>query len=233
MFQDIEYNGFCGSELEVYIQEMPSIPAAKKKRESVKIPGRDGVLYLKDAEYEETEIKVLFNYIGRAEKWTERWRKIQRWLSAERSTLSFSDDPEVFYKISYVTLGENKRKSQRIGNFEAVFKTQDGICYAKAGTLKYPKEDVLQNPYGMSKPLYIITGEGLCTLQVNGNCMKANVGQNLTIDTDRMLSYREDGRWTNTDVEGDYESLYLKAGENTIEITDGFGLEVVPNWRCI
>ena len=34
----------------------------------------------------------------------------------------------------------------------------------------------------------MITGEGECILQVNGSQMKANVGQNLVIDTDRLMA---------------------------------------------
>ena len=68
---------------------------------------------------------------------------------------------------------------------------------------------------------------------MNGNEFVAEVGQNVTIDTDLMLAYRQDGRMMNTSVTGDYQELYLKEGDNTIEITEGFGLKVIPNWRCL
>ena len=70
-------------------------------------------------------------------------------------------------------------------------------------------------------------------LTVNGKTMKATVGQNLTIDTERMLAYRTDGTLMNTSVTGDYEDLYLQAGENEISITSGFSLKIIPNWRCM
>ena len=63
--------------------------------------------------------------------------------------------------------------------------------------------------------------------------MHANVGQNLTIDTDRMIAFREDGTVNNIAVSGDYEDLYLKEGDNQISITSGFALKVIPNWRSI
>ena len=62
--------------------------------------------------------------------------------------------------------------------------------------------------------------------------MTANVAENLTIDTDRMIAYRSDGTLSNTKVSGNYEDLYLKPGENKIEFTGGT-LAVVPNWRCL
>ena len=61
--------------------------------------------------------------------------------------------------------------------------------------------------------------------------MRANVGQNITIDTERMIAYRTDGAMQNTAVSGDYEDLYLLEGANQIVITSGFGLKVIPNWR--
>ena len=70
----------------------------------------------------------------------------------------------------------------------------------------------------------------MCTLMVNGNEMTANVGQNLTIDTDLMMAYRQDGTLQNTAVTGDYEDLYLVPGDNVINITSGFDLKIIPNW---
>ena len=63
--------------------------------------------------------------------------------------------------------------------------------------------------------------------------MTVNVGQNLVIDTDRQLAYRQDGTLRNTDVSGDYEKMHLIAGTNDIEITKGFDLKIIPNWRCL
>ena len=62
--------------------------------------------------------------------------------------------------------------------------------------------------------------------------MTANVGQNLTIDTDRMIAYREDGTLNNTKVSGSYEDMYLQPGNNKIEFYGG-NLKVIPNWRCL
>ena len=79
---------------------------------------------------------------------------------------------------------------------------------------------------------YKIAAEGMCTLKINGKTMTANVGQNLTIDTDRMIAYREDGTLNNTKVSGNYEDMYLQPGNNKIEFYGG-NLKVIPNWRCL
>lgn len=231
MIQDIEYNGICGSSMKVFSMERPAIPAAKPKRESIVIPGL-GTVYRKTGEYEPTEIPVKMNYVGDEEKWADRWRKIQKWLAAEMGILRFSDDAGYFFKIAHVELDENERPSARIGRFIATFVTRDGLYYPNSGQREYSPDEIIWNPYEISKPIYKISGEGLCTLSVNGKKLTANVGQHMIIDTERMEAYRQDGLSQNTSVTGDYENIYLPEGELEISITAGFELMIVPNWRC-
>lgn len=94
-------------------------------------------------------------------------------------------------------------------------------------------EDIGYHAGEESHPVYKILGEGVCTLTVNGKTMTANVGQNLTIDTDRQLAYRSDGTLNNTAVTGNYEDLVLVEGDNKVTITDGFDLKVIPYWRYL
>lgn len=232
MYQDVEYGGIKGSSIKIYARERPAIPAAKKRREEIVIPGRDGALYKSDGSYEPTEITIPFNYIGREEDWAKRWREAQRWLGKENARLRLSDDDGYFLWISYVDLSENERTSRRIGNFTATFVTRDGLHYLDSGLREYGKQEIRWNPYEASHPVYRVYGEGMCTIEVNGKQMKANVGQNLTIDTERMLAYREDGVLRNTDVTGEYENLYLPEGEIRIEVSYGFDIRITPNWRC-
>ena len=232
MYQDVEYGGIKGSSIKIYARERPAIPAARKRREEITIPGRDGALYKSDGSYEPTEIEVQFNYIGMEEDWAKRWREAQRWLGKENARLRLSDDDGYFFWNSYVDLSENERTSRRIGNFTATFVTRDGLYYLDSGLREYGKQEIRWNPYEASHPVYKVYGEGMCTIEVNGKQMKANVGQNLTIDTERMLAYREDGTLRNTDVTGEYENLYLPEGEIRIEVSYGFDIRITPNWRC-
>lgn len=233
MYQDIEYDGIKGSSLKIYARERPSIPAARVRREQIIIPGRDGAVYESDGTFEPTEIEVQFNYIGKEREWGKRWRAAQRWLAKENTKLRFSDDDSYFFWISNVSLEANERTTARIGNFTAVFTTKDGLYYLNSGLREYTPEEIQWNPYERSNPVYRILGEGMCTLAVNGKEMTANVGQNLTIDTERMVAYRQDGTLQNTAVSGDYENLRFEKGEIKIEATKGFDVTVIPNWRCI
>ena len=230
---DIQFNNVLGSTLGIYMKEKPSLPAAQEQVEEVKVPGRDGNLLIRDGVYESTQIPIEFNYIGPKDKWGERWRNAKQWLSAMDAELKFTDDPDVFYKISHVMVSENTKRGNRIGNFSASFITKDGLSYLESGRELCGITELLVNPGIVSKPLYKLTGEGLCILTVNDKTIKANVSGDLSIDTEKMICYRSDGTSQNTAMSGDYEDLFLQEGNNVITITDGFECKVVPRWRCL
>lgn len=230
---DVEYNGILASSLGIYAKTFPAIPPAVKKESSVELPGTDGTMYLLEGGYETTEIKIDFNYICDADQWDERFALAKKWLSARGKFLRLGTDPRYCYKILKVTIDDAEHTSERIGNFKTTFLTKDGLRYLCEGLHEQRAEDIGYNDGVESHPVYKILGEGVCTLVVNGKTMTANVGQNLIIDTDRQLAYREDGTLNNTAVKGNYEDLVLIEGNNEVTITDGFDLKVIPYWRCL
>lgn len=230
---DFEFDGILGSSIGIFATGYPSIPAAVEKVEQVEIPGKSGTLCVRKKCFEETEITIEFNYIGKEKEWYSRWRTVKELFSARNTTLKFGDDEEFYYRISYVKLETNERMSRRIGKFKAIFVTKDGLSYFASGNRAIDVSETKYNPGIFSQPIYQITGEGMCTITVNGKEMTANVSDNLTIDTESMIAYREDGTLTNTAVKGNYENLYLQAGENTISVTDGFECKIIPKWRCL
>lgn len=209
----------------------PDISAPEENVTEVYIPGH-GVILQKDGTYKPIVIPIEFNFMDVPDKWGEVYRKAKKWISGS-GKLKFSDDPEYFYRVNLCKIVDPERISRQIGIFTAEF-TCNPYMYVVAGQTEKEIKDALKNPYELCEPIYRITGNGSCTLTVNGKTMKATVGQNLTIDTERMLAYREsDGKLMNTSVTGDYEDLYLNPGANTISVTSGFVLKVIPNWRCL
>lgn len=229
---DVNINGILGSGFNTYLRERPSIPSARKRINVIEIPGRDGVL-TEVIGYDPTEFELYFNFIGNKEEFHKKWDAIKAWLSARNCKLIFSDDQDWYYRVSYIELEPIERPTSRIGVFTAKVHTVDGLKYATSGLEEYSIDGVKFNRCLECKPIYKITGEGICTLTVNGKAMRANVGQNLTIDTEKMMAYRQDGTLMNTSVTGDYEDLYLKSGNNTISASPNFTLKIIPNWRCL
>lgn len=188
---------------------------------------------IRDGTVKDIQIEVTFTFHTKPERFAEVFRNAKRWLlSKGEKRLKFTDDPDYFYQVRYVSVGVNERTARVIGEFTATFVCH-GCQYLVEGAREQGIEDVRYNPYFIAHPIYKIAGEGVCYLKVNGNVMKANVGQNLTIDTERMIAYRKDGTMANTKVSGSYEEMYLLEGENEVSITEGFDLKIIPNWRCL
>lgn len=215
----------------VFVESRPSLPSAEENLQIHTLPGRDGDLYVRDGTVKDVEIPINFNFSSDPVYWMEKLRNVKRWLNSNGSRkLYFGDSPEWFYKVKNIVTGDCERRMKRKGSFTAVF-VCEGYSYLEDGSLK-TNERRIYNEYDISHPIYYIRGEGVCTLTVNGRTMRANVGQNLTIDTDRKIAYKMDGTLTNTAVTGDYEHLYLQRGENAITISGGFTLETQTNLRC-
>lgn len=230
---EIIRNGRTNTEMGILVRKRPSIPSAEYNYTEVKIPGRDGSIYKEDGTVSDITISVSFTFAENPQKWQERFRMARRWLlGKEDKELILGDDPEYFYLVKHTRINAAERQVKEVGEFEVDF-ICEGYRYRNDGKAEYTSEEVFYNPYDRSRPIYLITGEGECILQVNGRQMKANVVQNLVIDTDRMMAYRKDGKLMNTSVYGDYEELQLLPGENTVYVSRGFDLKVIPNWRCL
>lgn len=211
----------------------PDFPAPEPRYTDTQVPGRDGTLTEFDGTYSDIAVDVEMNYITNPQNWHAAWREVKRYLlKGGIRELRFSDDLSFYYKCRKIVLGTNEREFRHTAAFTATF-TLAPYEYLTDGKERYPYQVCAFNRYELCKPIYYITGEGMCTLTVNGQEMTANVGQNLTIDTDLQLAYRTDGALQNTEVTGNFDELYLLPGENTITVTDGFDLKIQPNWRCL
>ena len=231
---NIFYNGKSGNEIGVWVKERPPIPAPVLRTETISVPGRDGDLHRKTREIEDITIMVEFGFNSPENRWQETFRCAKRWLSSNGDgLLEMSDNKGYCYRVKSVTVGESEREARIFGAFTADFVCA-GCHYPVSGQIIYSDMDeITYNPGFMCKPTYYITGDGVCTLSVNGKAVKANVGQNIIINTELMIAYRKDGTIANTAIKGDYEDLYMEEGNNTITIAKGFALTVKPNWRYL
>lgn len=227
----ISFNGVNCLQYGILPVRRPDIPAPEEEIEEITIPGRDGILIETKERYKPIVIPVEFNFMQDPDKWAGTFRKAKRWLRGS-GNLELSDDLHYLYKAYYCKIADTERTSHRIGKFTAEF-TCHPYQYVRDGQREKTIEEIKRNPYYISHPLYKITGEGLCRININGKEVSVNVGQNVTIDTERMIAYRTDGTIQNTAVTGEYEDLYLQEGDNEILATDGFEISIIPNWRVL
>ena len=137
--------------------------------------------------------------------------------------------PEVFWKVKDVQVTKFERPLRKHGIFDVKFVCSPFEYFVEGQSFKTLKrfystlaayQSLVQN----------LRRRYLYPYRKREN-MKANIGQNLTINTELMLAYREDGTMMNSSVTGEYKDLYLKSGENAISVSPGFSITVKPNWR--
>lgn len=223
----IVYNEKTNLDVNLLVASRPSKPSAIMQYEEVKVPG--GKTLYREKGYGDIDITVSFNFMSKY-SWDKDFRLIKSWLLGKvNNKLKFSDDLEVFYKVNKVTIDTPERLMKKIGKFNVTF-TCEPYVYIDEGEREL--NSILYNNYLIARPIYRIVGEGYLTLNINNKVIKANVGQELIIDTDKGLCYRN-GIVNNVALDGRYEDMYLLEGNNTFSWTSGFKIYILPNWRCL
>lgn len=221
------YNDKTNLDVNLLVATRPSKPSPVMEYEEVPVPG--GKTLYREKGYGDIEIPVPFNFMSKY-SWDKDFRIIKSWLlSKGNNKLKFSDDLDVFYKVNKVVINTPERLMKRTGKFIATF-TCDPYVYIDENEKELSQ--ALYNNYLVSKPVYRIVGEGYLTLNINNKIIKANVGQELIIDTDKGLCYRQ-GIINNVALDGKWHDMYLQEGNNTFSWTDGFKIYILPNWRCL
>ena len=215
----------------LHFLSFPAISYGSEVLENKTIPGRRGTLTIKTGKWTDTTIEndVEFQCASLTE-YDEKMRDIRQWVKNTKK-LSYTDMEDCFFEVKSAYINEESRLYGVFGNITITF-TCKPFLYFESGIVEtsLPENGILYNAHSEAHPLYKITGEGMCQVSVNGKTMTANIGQNLTIDTELMIAYREDGGLQNTSIIGDYSDLFLAPGDNQITVTNGFDLKIIPRW---
>ena len=238
----VEYNGKCNTSLYILVKEPPAIPSPEYDYDTVKIPGRDGDVYIEKKTVKDITIPISFTFACKPHRWQGVAREARKWLLGKGDRkLTLSDNQDRYYKVKHVVVNQTERQVKEVGEFSADF-ICEGRQYLFEGDrpleLTYTNGSSGQsthvwNPYEVSMPVFIVSGSGTCRISVNGNVLEAEVNGRLTVDTQREVAYKADMSSANTNVTCDYETLALEPGDNTITKTAGFALQILPKWREI
>ena len=228
---NIIFNNKSSLDLGIESIKRPEIPSPQPIYTYYDIPGKNGKEYELEG-YEDIEIEVDFNFLDR-ETMYERFLECKRWINTIKDNkLIFSDNQGVFYRVNYATITSNERVFKVIGKFTVTFNCEP-FAYEVEGQeeVEINNSAIVYN-YGdfESKPIIKVTGEGLVSININDEIIRANVGQNIIIDSYLELSYKEDKISQNKNIKGDYPKL--KLGENIISYSGGRvdSFIIIPNW---
>lgn len=231
---DVEYAGSTAKSHYLEVVKRPDIPAAQRDYTELNLPGTDGVSYVNEGTVSDIVIQIEFNFMNKPEYWFEQIRIARKWLltPAGIQELCFGDDSRCFYRVKKVTIDTAERVCHEIGKFTASFYCY-GYQYLYDGREKCLNPEKLWNEDETSQPLYIVSGNGRCRITVNGKAVEIKVPNKLLVDTERKIAYLEDSTVSSKSVTGYYEDLWLVPGDNTLNYTSGFTVEVIPRWRCL
>lgn len=225
---DISYNNVRPSAFNAFLGTIPILTPSSKSRTRQEVPAMDGELLVDDVA--DMDAFWEFTIHLKRDDLQAKMRQIRHWLSGT-GTLIMLDSPDSFYEVKEVNYSTIMKKSDEYGRVGVKMEVYP-YEFLASGETEITSYSTIANNADMSKPLYIITGNGSGTLTVNGHAMTFTVTNNLYIDTRRKMAYtivNNAIQGADGVVNGDYEGLYLASGNNSISCTAGT-LKVKPRW---
>lgn len=219
----------------------PPVPSPKLKYEEINIKGRNGSYYEKYG-YEDIEYQLTFNYLEEPETGTFKlqMRKIRHWLYMA-TRLELSDEPDVFYEVKKVEIGDAENDIVEFGFFDVKFTLAPFAKIIENNPLEYIKtasnlEVIFDNKSIVnSEPKIVIYGTGDCSIYVNGGepIKFTGINGSIIVDSERKLTYKTDSNGVHMNQSSKQSSnAYpeLIPGDNTFMLI-GSSITKVEIWR--
>lgn len=235
----------------MYIQDRPDFILPKRKVEFDTSFGQSGSSPFDEEAYEniETELAIISAYENLRTSMTlkdaARIAGNRMFNSGTYRKMIMSHDEKYEYFVMRTDTIKiiNKRYMGNIFafTFPVTFKPYKQLISPKinktggAGT-QYIDSPILYNDDTVSLPLIKITGNGNCTITVNGKAfVMKNVTGHIYIDSDLEMAYRLNGTTIineNSKI-NTIEYPYLSDVRTSIVIPSGFTAEIEPRWRSL
>lgn len=212
----------------IVVEKYPNLFIPVKSFEKVTIAGNDKAEY-REGIYE--PIILSFEcYIK--DRSPQKVREISKWLNSNtEGKLIAGNDDKVYYNARVVNAIPISKVAKMFGRFIIQFECEPFAYSLEEEIITITENTTIEN-LGMtiSKPIYKVYGSGV-VLKVNNKEFNIyDINEFVEIDTELMECYK-DNISMNTNVNGNYTDLWLKEGNNTIEITGATKVEIKPKWR--
>lgn len=228
----IFYNNIDSRDLDLIIENIPTIPACNIIYETIPIDGGENLTKIKG--FEDITFSFDFWYKATEDEYLMKKAYIDNWiLNVKSKYLVYSMDESITYKVKQLKISETKTTSKIIRRFTTTF-TCSGLKYMTNGLkpVTLNSGSVLNN-FGTyeAKPLMKIYGSGNITININDKSFTIkNTNDYVVIDSEIKECYRENinkGR----DMAGEYPVFSI--GQNTVSWSGSITkIEVTPRWRC-
>lgn len=212
---ELYFNGNRSLNLNLFLENYPSIPITNEEYEEVPIEGRNGKLIINKGTYPDKKIPFTFTILSpRIEIDFER---VYEWLTEiEDDRLIFGRDDRC-YKVKKVIFGDIQKEFRSIGEFDVTF-----LCEPFVQDLDKTTHEITNSGFKINydgnapgDTLIKVYGSGNIQLTINSETMQINnVTDYVEIDSYLLQVRNQDGTSKDDDTLGDF--ILFTKGENVI-----------------
>ncbi|MCE2203148.1 phage tail protein [Streptococcus thermophilus] len=217
------------TDLGLRITQVPVIPTSERVIESIEVDGREGDLTLLKGWNDMTF--NLKSVIWAKDVWTV-WRTITPQI-LNAKTISFSNDPSVFYKMKTVQASGLTQVLSTMWEFELEITSSPFHYKADVPLINRTSSGTVTNSGNVySLPRIKVFGSGTRTLTINGKPIILNLqSEYLMIDSELKECFYGDVVANNL-MTGDFPEF--RVGSNTVTLGTGINkIEIEPRWRYL
>jgi phage-related protein len=211
------------------ITQPPAFPATQRIIEKIDVDGREGSLTLLKG-WEDITLTLKAAVLGQNCRTAYR-TAVAAILAA--STVRFSNDPDVFYKVKYAKIGEMSMLLRTLGEFQVSFICAPFKYIRGVAMVTMTASGSITNPGTVySLPKIKVYGTGTRNLTINGKLITLNIlSGNLTLDSELKECHYGDVA-QNQNMSGDFP--IFNVGSNTVTLGAGITkVEIEPRWRYL
>lgn len=215
---ELYFNGNKSLNLNLFLENYPSIPITNEEYEEVPIEGRNGKLIINKGTYPDKKIPFTFTILSpRIEIDFER---VYEWLTEIEDNRLIFGRRDRCYKVKKVIFGDIQKEFRSIGEFDVTF-----LCEPFLQDLDKTTHEITTSGFKINydgnapgDTLIKVYGSGNIQLTINGETMQINnVTDYVEIDSDLLQVRNQDGTSKDDDTLGDF--ILFTKGENVISYT--------------
>lgn len=231
---ELYFNGNRSLNLNLYLENYPSIPISNEEYEEIQVEGRSGSLIINKGTYPDKKITFTFTILS--PQIDIDFERIYEWLTEiEDNRLIFGREDRC-YKVKKVNFKDIQKQFRTIGEFDVTF-----LCEPFTQDLEKTVHEITSSGYKIyyngnapGDTLIKVYGTGNIQLTVNSEIMQINnVADYVEIDSDLLQVRNKDKTSKDDDTSGDF--ILLEKGINAISYTGNVTkiiVEYTTKYKC-
>lgn len=212
---ELYFNHVSNLDLNLFLENYPSLPISNEEFEEVRVEGRNGSLYINKGTYIDKRIPFTFTILS--ENLDIDFIRVYDWLSEMEDNKLVWGKLDRCYRVKKVIFSNLEKQFRSIGEFTVEF-----VCEPFSEDLQATTYEITSNNFSFnyvgnapSEPLIKLYGSGNIQLTINGETMAiSNITNYIEIDSKLLQVRNSDGTSKDNDTQGDFP-LFGK-GINTI-----------------